>query len=394
MAASPGGDTLRRAGAAAWSWLGIIGLGAVLVLGLSAVAGLVVPFVVAVVVAVLLVPLVDLLQARRVPRTVAALLVLLGFLGVLVGVIWLAVSAVASQWSVVTGDLRAGLAWAVQQLDGLGIDVQSPATLLRRGLEVAGTLALGPASAVVGALGSITSFLIGTTISMFLLFLMLADWHRLTGWTHQRLWVPAPVGHGMVTDVVDSLRRYYLALTLSSVVVALVITVTAWLLGVPLALAIGVVTLVTSYVPYLGAIFSAAVAVLIALGAAGPFEAVVLLLVILLVQNLVQTVIQAKLTGAALQLHPIVTFSATIVGAAVAGILGASLAVPVLAGARRVVARLRDHREAAAAAGAALSPPAVPTSDTARGPDGQDDPGTAPPSLVGTPTPPRPPSST
>ncbi len=360
MAASPGGDTLRRAGAAAWSWLGIVGVGAVVVLGLSAVSGLVVPFVVAVVVAVLLVPLVDLLEARRVPRTVGALLVLLGFLGVLVGVVWLAVAAVASQWSVVTGDLRAGLAWAAEQLDGMGIDVQSPAALLQRGLEVAGTLALGPASTVVGALGSITSFLIGTCIALFLLFLMLADWHRLTAWTGQRLWVPAPVGDGMVTDVVDSLRRYYVALTLSSVVVALVITLTAWLLGVPLALAIGVVTLVTSYVPYLGAIFSAAFAVLIALGAAGPVEAVVLLLVILVVQNVVQTIMQAKLTGDALQLHPVVTFSATIVGAAVAGILGASLAVPVVAAVRRVVDRLREHRDAVDRPPAGTSPPPAP----------------------------------
>ena len=345
MATSPGGDTLRRAGSAAWSWLGIVALAAVVVVALSAVAGLVVPFVVAVVVAVLLVPLVDALQARGVPRPLGALLVLAGFVGVLLGVLWLAVSAVATQWSVVTGDLRAGLAWAAEQLDALGIDVQSPTALLQRGLEVAGTLAVGPASAVVGALGSITSFLIGTSIAVFLLFLVLADWHRLTAWVGQRLWVPRPVGDGIVADAVDSLRRYYLALTLSSVVVAAVITATAWLLGVPLALAIGVVTLVTSYVPYLGAIFSAAFAVLIALGAAGPVEAVVLLLVILAVQNVVQTVIQAKLTGDALELHPVVTFSATIVGAAVAGILGASLAVPVVAAARRVVARLREHRD-------------------------------------------------
>ncbi|WP_380169383.1 AI-2E family transporter [Jannaschia sp. R86511] len=344
METSPGGDTLRRAGAAAWSWLGIVALGAVVVLALSAVAGLVVPFVVAVVVAVLLVPLVDRLQARGLPRALGALLVLAGFVGVLAAVTWLAVAAVASQWSVVTGDLRAGLAWAAGQLDDLGIDVQSPAALLQRGLELAGTLALGPASAVVGALGSVTSFLIGTGIALFLLFLLLADWHRLTQWVGRRLWLPAHVGDGVVADAVDSLRRYYLALTLSSVVVALVITLAAWLLGVPLALAIGVVTLVTSYVPYLGAIFSGAFAVLVALGAAGPVEAVVLLLVVLVVQNLVQTVIQAKLTGDALQLHPIVTFCATIVGAALAGILGASLAVPAVAATRRVVARLRDHR--------------------------------------------------
>lgn len=345
MATSPGGTTLRRAGSAAWAWLGIIGLGAVLVLGVAAVAGLVVPFVVAVVVAMLLVPLVDRLAARGVPASVGAVLVLLGFLGVLLAVVALAVQGVASQWSVVTADLRDGLVaverWLVEQ----GVEIESPAELLRRGLELVGALAAGPTSAVAGALSSVTSFLVGAGIALFLLYLMLSDWHRLTAWVGQRLWVPADVGAGIVDDVVDSVRRYYLALTLSSALVSVVIALTAWGLGVPLAVAIGVITFVTSYVPYLGAIISGAFAVLVALGATGPVEAAVLLLVILAVQNVVQTIVLAKMTGEALQLHPIVTFSATIVGAVVAGALGAALAVPLVAAARRVVARLRDHRD-------------------------------------------------
>ncbi len=345
-----GGSVLRRLGVASWSWLGLLALAAVVVVALSAVAGLVVPFVVAVVVAVLLVPLVDVLERRGVPRAVGSLLVLVGFLGVLVLVGALAVAAVVSQWSVVTADLRAGLRSFTGWLGERGVEIASPLELLQGIFGLLGQLAAGPTSAITGALASVTAFAVGTGISLFLLFLLLADWPRLTGWVSQRLWLPADVGAGVISDVVDPLRRYYGALTASSALVSVVIAVAAWLLGLPLALAIGVVTFVTSYVPYLGAIVSGAFAVLIAFGAAGPTEAVVLLLVVLAVQNVVQAVVQARLTGAALDLHPIVTFSATIVGAAVAGILGASLAVPVVAAGRRVVARLRTWRDAEALA--------------------------------------------
>jgi predicted PurR-regulated permease PerM len=304
-----------------------------------------VPFVIAVVIAMLLVPLVDRLAARGVSRTLGSLLVMAGFLGVFGAVIVLAVEGVASQWSTVTRELGDGLAEVTAWLIDQGFQVESPTELLERGYELIGAVAAGAAGTIPGALSTLTSFLFGAFVALFLLFLMLTDWHRLTDWVGRRLWVPSAVGAGIVDDVVGSLRGYYLALTISSALVSVVIAATAWLLGLPLVLAIGLVTFVTSYVPYIGAIVSAVFAVLIALGAAGPAEALIMLVVILLVQNVVQTVVQAKLTGDVLTLHPVVTFSVSIIGAGLAGAIGASLAVPVVAAVRRVVARLRHHRD-------------------------------------------------
>ena len=104
--------------------------------------------------------------------------------------------------------------------------------------------------------------------------------------------------------------------------------------------------------PYVGAIVSGAFACLIALGSNGIEAAIVMLVVILVVQNIVQTIVLVKLAGAALSLHPIVVLGATIIGAAVAGMLGAALASPAVAVALTVRRRL-----ASAAAGEA---PVVP----------------------------------
>ena len=141
-----------------------------------------------------------------------------------------------------------------------------------------------------------------------------------------------------------AVRRYFWALTLSALVTAVLIGGAAWLLGVPLAFTIGVVTLVTSYVPYLGAIVSGAFATLIALGSNGIDTAIVILVVILVVQNIVQTIVLVGLAGNALSLHPIVVLGATIVGAAVAGMLGAALASPAVAVAILVQRRLSSER--------------------------------------------------
>jgi len=165
----------------------------------------------------------------------------------------------------------------------------------------------------------------------FLVYYVLVDWASLTRWVGGHVGIDSRTGTAIVGDAAVSVRRYFWSLTLSALVTAVLIGGTAWALGVPLAFTIGVVTLVTSYVPYLGAIVSGAFATLIALGSSGLDAAVVMLLVILVVQNIVQTIVLVRLAGTALSLHPIVVLGATIVGAALAGMLGASLAAPAVA---------------------------------------------------------------
>ena len=77
-------------------------------------------------------------------------------------------------------------------------------------------------------------------------------------------------------------------------------------------------------------------------GTNGLDAAIVMLVVILVVQNIVQTIVLVKLAGNALSLHPIVVLGATIIGAAVAGMLGAALSSPAVAVAILVRRRLAE----------------------------------------------------
>lgn len=108
--------------------------------------------------------------------------------------------------------------------------------------------------------------------------------------------------------------------------------------AIPLALWAGVVSTI---VPLVGSYLGAGLPVLIALGA-DPMRAVLVLLVFLGYQQVKNLFIGPRVMRRAVKLHPLVGFSAVIVGAALAGGTGALLAIPVVATAQGIVSALRE----------------------------------------------------
>jgi predicted PurR-regulated permease PerM len=352
-AASPG---LARWGVRSWLLLGVIGLAGAVLWLLSQVSGFVVPLVLAVVLGALFAPLVERLRARGVPRSGGALLVLLGLAAVVAGSVWLVVAGVVQQSGQIAAQVTAGLDTLSSWLASHGVDIGSGASATDQVSSATGEALGGLAAALSGTFSSLVALGIGTAIGAFLVYYVIVDWDGLTRWVGSHLGLDPETGAAVVDDSAVAVRRYFWALTLSAVVTAVLIGGAAWLLGVPLAFTIGVVTLVTSYVPYLGAIVSGAFATLIALGSNGLETAIVILVVILVVQNIVQTIVLVRLAGTALSLHPIVVLGATILGAAVAGMLGAALASPAVAVAILVQRRLAAVRADPGATGGVANP--------------------------------------
>jgi len=187
----------------------------------------------------------------------------------------------------------------------------------------------------------VLAFAFGMFLGTVLLFYFLTDWPNIAEWLAGHLGVPQDIGAGIVDDTSSAIRGYFRGTTLTGLVVAAVIGVTMWLMGVPLAGAVAVVTFLTCYIPFFGAIISGAFAFMVTLGTSGLQSAVVVLVIILLAQNLLQTVIANKVMGDALDLHPVVVLFVTIVGGTFAGILGSALAAPATATAVRVARRLK-----------------------------------------------------
>lgn len=86
-----------------------------------------------------------------------------------------------------------------------------------------------------------------------------------------------------------------------------------------------------------GALLTGAIAVLLALVANGPVNALIMLIMVLIVQQVESNILQPLVMGKAVALHPLAVVIVVIAGSTLYGIVGALFAVPVLAVVNTVV---------------------------------------------------------
>jgi predicted PurR-regulated permease PerM len=128
-----------------------------------------------------------------------------------------------------------------------------------------------------------------------------------------------------------SLIGYVRATFLVALVDAIGIGTGLAILGVPLALPLASLVFLGAFVPLIGAVLTGFLAVVVALLAKGFVYALITLGLIIAVQQLEAHVLQPVLMGRAVSIHPLAIVLAIATGAVLAGIIGALLAVPVLA---------------------------------------------------------------
>ena len=104
-------------------------------------------------------------------------------------------------------------------------------------------------------------------------------------------------------------------------------------LSVPYAVALGLVVAVLDLIPLAGATLAAIVVVLVALGAKGVTTAIIVAVFFVVYQQLENHLLQPLVYGKTVRLSPLAVLIAVLIGAEVAGILGALGAIPI-AGAR------------------------------------------------------------
>jgi len=109
-------------------------------------------------------------------------------------------------------------------------------------------------------------------------------------------------------------------------------------LGLPDAIALGLVAGITALIPYLGPFVGAVPAILVGLSVS-PLRALLVGIVYFVISNVILNFVYPKVVGDAVRLPPILVILAFIAGFSWAGILGMFVAVP-LAAALRI---LFDH---------------------------------------------------
>jgi predicted PurR-regulated permease PerM len=348
---------LQDLGLVAWF---LVGLGLVL-FGvtwlLAETSTIVAPVVAGTIVAAVAGPAVTWLQQRGVPRAAGAALMLLLVLALTVVVSLLVVHGIVAQ-----GDQIRSLATeAADKVQGWANDAGVDGTSSANGSVKSAVPNIGETllKGVAGGIEGLTSLAFFVSFALFSTFFLLKDGPTIKRFVDRNLGIPLEVARVVTGDVLSSLRRYFLGVSIVAAFNAVVVGIAAWILGVPLAGTIAVVTFVTAYVPFIGAFVSGAFAVILALASEGTSVALAMLVVVLLANGTLQQIVQPIAFGATLDLNPLAVLIVTIAAGSLFGMVGLILGAPITSAAVHISRDLRAAK-AAAAPEASQEPAPVP----------------------------------
>jgi predicted PurR-regulated permease PerM len=287
-----------------------------------------------------------LLTRVGVPSALAALLVTVGFVALVVGALVLVIPQFASQVDDLVTSVTQGLDRVTNFVTDLpfGITEQDVNGALGR-LEDRLRANLGAISQqVVQGLLLVGTLLAEALLTLVVTFFFVHDGDRIWRWVVSLM---PRRRRAQIREVGDrawsTLGGYLRGVLFVAVVDSVFIGLGAWIIGVPLVLPIMVLTFIGAFVPIVGATVAGGIAVLVALVSEGPIDALLVLGVVLLVQQVEGNVLYPFIVGRSLELHPVATLLAVTAGGTLAGIIGALLAVPVLAVGWQVIQYLRER---------------------------------------------------
>jgi putative heme transporter len=348
--AAPG--WLRDAGFTAWLLVGVVVLLAGVVWLATLTQVILIPVIVAGVISAVAGQLVALLNRHGLPRSLGALVVLLLIVAAGLLMTFLVLRGIGTETSAIGHQLSNGADKIEGWVKDLGVSdskAQSANRDLSSGTSDSFRALIHGLAGGIEQLASLAFFVAMTVLSLFFL---LKDGPAIRSWAERHVGLPADVAHTITERMLQSLRGYFLGVTIVAVFSAVLVGGASLALGIPLAGTIAVVTFIGGYVPYLGAWTAGAFSVLIALGGAGPEEAGAMVVVQLLSNGPLQQIVQPVAYGAALGLHPLAVLVLTIAGGALFGTVGLILAAPIASAIVRVSADLSRARAEAEASSA------------------------------------------
>jgi len=334
---------------AAWSWrLLVVGLlGWVLLRFIGIISIVVIPLAIALLLSALLAPAVGWMRHLRLPPSLATFVVLICGLAAVAGTLTLVINqfidgvpqlAVNANEGVrqiqtwaKTGPLHMSNAQVNQAIDSAQDWINANTSqLTATGFATAATL---------------FEVLTGALLVLFSTFFFLRDGRKIWRFIVRLFPVNA---RWSLADAGDASWRTLGAYVRATVVVAFIDAVGIGLFlvifGVPFPFPLAALVFLGAFIPIVGASVSGAVAVLVALVDKGWVIALVILGAVIMVQQLEGHVLQPLIMGRAVAIHPLVVIIGIASGVVLAGIIGALVAVPLIAVLNTGVRRLARRR--------------------------------------------------
>jgi len=303
--------------------------------------------------AVVLNPVVDWLYRRGIGRSIGILLTYLGVVAALLLIAGIFVPVVVSE----TRDLIDFVVAVVQDPSGVTENLRTLLEQFRLGFlfdtlserlaelpsqigELAKSFLLSAGGLAVSAATFVSAIVTILTIAFFLLL-------NPEGFVNVGLRLVAEPQRPRVRRLLRKSARAVSGYITGNLAISLICGVTTFIvlliLGMPYPAALALLVAVLDLIPLVGATLGGALLVIVGFFVS-PLTALILLIYILIYQQVEGSVLQPMVYSRAVQLNALLIFVAVLVGAALLGIPGALLAIPVAEIIRIVVTDLVEHR--------------------------------------------------
>jgi predicted PurR-regulated permease PerM len=320
---------------------------------LSRLAPVLAPLLAASGIAYLLDPLVDWLEARGMRRILAVSLLMIAFIGAITGCVLVLTPLIAHEVAGFVQEMPVMVDSATRWIESYGYDVPDRWQDYLKSEQMSSVLhqVAGPATALAAAaLGGFFG-LLGTLAEILLVpvfaFYFLLDWDHLVRRVRQG--IPprhrAPVFSiaGEIDSVISSwIRGQFTVVAIQ----ALLYAACFYLLGVELAISVGLLVGLLTIIPFLGTIAGAAITVtLVLLDWQGPGQLVGVAAVFVVLHVLEAAVLTPRIVGKRVGLGETGALFAVLAGGKLLGFTGVLLAVPIAASVAVLIRRLADYYE-------------------------------------------------
>ena len=295
-----------------------------------------IPLIVAALIATQLLPLIAWATSRGVSRglAVAGSLVLVVLIGL--GLAWVFTDLLFGNLGGVGKDISEGaddvVAWLRDNNDWAKQHEEAIRNFLKGILPAAKNAAGGVLEGALGALSFTAQIVSGALLVLVFLLYIITSGDQIWGWIRDRFSPERRDRVAMAGSAAwNGASGYIRGISLIALIDTVVITIGMLVIGTPHVGTLALLTFVSLFVPILGAWVSGTLTVLVTLAAVGTGGAVAMAVVILVGQQLDSMFVTPLVYQQTVNLHPIVTLTAVIVGSQLLGIVGAFLAVPMVA---------------------------------------------------------------
>ena len=206
------------------------------------------------------------------------------------------------------------------------------------------------ASALLGVAGSVFGTVLSLVTLTFLALFLLMERPTITDWLFgftppsvEARWKPT------LEEAITTVSSSLIGNVAISVVAGLIAGFSAWILGLPFPIVLGVITGLLDLIPQVGATVAAVILVAVAL-TVGTVEAAIMLVIQLVYQQVENYIIYPIVYRRAVELTGFTTIAAVLIFGSLLGVVGAILAVPFAAVVKTVLHEAGAPRRARMAA--------------------------------------------